>query len=377
MSARSSGGDVGLAIPQPVNAAGFPVTIQMSPEEADARGLKPFGDGGADNSIARPKLYTHGPCASKAASAYLVNAEGVLQSSPERQHEVAMEALAKLRANGFVVLERLHSAEEVLPLEREAAWFLGSPQDGFIPQPLRAGRTEGHLPFAIPWASNWLMKNNVVLEIAASYLTNGLAAGRTQDEQQWGLVQWLTSGAELDWFLRPEFGPQPGPLLDDPPPGCSDVGAAQDLGAFFGRASIIKTPPGSEAQKHHRDINFPGPMAQLTVQVPLTPLKANNGPLGYVPGSHRMHTPGFEVVANPPIGSVVLYDSFCEHRGIEHHGREDRYALYYEFETRGVYSGYTATHFGPQSGLHMEAFRMAVDTELRKWVDASAKSGQR
>ena len=45
-------------------------------------------------------------------------------------------------------------------------------------------------------------------------MTNMLAAGRTQalvlyflellnfeEEQQWGLVQWLTSGANLDWFL--------------------------------------------------------------------------------------------------------------------------------------------------------------------------------
>jgi len=200
-------------------------------------------------------------------------------------------------------------------------------------------------------------------------MTNMLAAGRTQEEQQWALVQWLTSGASLDWFLLPEWGPKRGPLLDDPPAGCSDVGEREDVGPFFGRISLIRTPPGSEPQKHHRDINFPGPAAQVTAQVALTQLEANNGPLAYVPGSHRMVMPGFEVVANPPLGSVVLYDSFCEHRGIEHHGTKDRYAMYYEFETRGVFSGYTASHFGPSSGDHMKAFRAFVDPELRKWVE--------
>lgn len=31
-----------------------------------------------------------------------------------------------------------------------------------------------------------------------------------------------------------------------------------------------------------------------------------------------------------------------------------RYAMYYEFETRGVFSGYTASHFGPSSAKHMK-----------------------
>jgi len=82
-----------------------------------------------------------------------------------------------------------------------------------------------------------------------------------------------------------------------------------------------------------------------------------------------MITPGYEIVANPPLGSVVLYDSFCEHHGIENHCAYDRYAMYYEFETRGVFSGYTASHFGPQSSAHMMAFRAFVDADLRQWVN--------
>ena len=148
---------------------------------------------------------------------------------------------------------------------------------------------------------------------------------------------------------------------------------------------------------------------------------------------------------------VVLYDSFCEHRGIEHHGSKDRcsrvgwtksretgallsfnthdtcilraiqgvvhpqmhtpnicmgytgekfnprilsrffslkrrleknpwqfspsawppfwrYAMYYEFETRGVFSGYTASHFGPGSAEHMKVWtRIFGDVPPIRW----------
>jgi len=131
---------------------------------------------------------------------------------------------------------------------------------------------------------------------------------------------------------------------------------------------VTKTPPGSPQQKRHRDIILPGPAAQLTIQVALTPLVANNGPLGYFPGSHVMRTPGYEVVANPPLGSVVLYDSFVEHRGIENHTPRSRYAMYYEFETRGIFSGYTDQHFGEQAAAHTLAFRQSVDPALRRLV---------
>ncbi|CAE7544340.1 PORA, partial [Symbiodinium microadriaticum] len=353
-----------------VNEAGFEVGVMMSPEEADRLGLKPFGDGGAENETSprRPKFYTHGPCRSPAASQFVVSCAGFEDADEAEQRRMAAEATQKMKSNGFVVLESLLPQEWVAKLEAEAAAFLDLPQPGLIPQPLRAGRTEGHLSFTAPWASDWLLRNELVLEVVAGYMNNNLAAGRTQDEQQWGLVQWLTSGASLGWFSMPEWGPKAGHLLEEPPPGCSDVGTHVETGPFFGRISLIRTPPGSEPQKHHRDINFPGPAAQVTAQVALTQLHANNGPLAYVPGSHRMLTPGFEVVAAPPLGSVVLYDSFCEHRGIEHHGNKDRYAVYYEFETRGVFSGYTAAHFGPESEAHMRAFRDFVDPALRGWV---------
>lgn len=365
VGSRTAGGNGLKEARFAVNEAGFDVPITMSPEEAERLGHKPFGDGGAEDApVRKPKVFTHGPCASKLAAEYIVSCKNTSRSPTD----LAADALNILRSNGFVVLENLFSAQDVKPLEDEAARFLNEYQDGFIPQPLRAGRTEGHLPFAMPWASSWLLKDEIVLEVVARYMINNLAAGRTQDEQQWALVQWLTSGSDLDWFRRPDAQPKPGPLLDSPPAGCGDVGSASDQGPFFGRISLIKTPGGSPGQKYHRDINFPGPAAQLTIQTPLTSLLANNGPLAYVPGSHRMKTPGYEVIANPPLGSIVMYDSFCEHRGIENHASHDRYAMYYEFETRGVFSGYTATHFGPESGNHMRAFREEVDPDLRRWV---------
>lgn len=355
----------------------------MSPEEADRLGIKPFGDGGAEDSgTCKLRLYSHGPCASALAQSFVVPCADWRNeaSGSERRRALAAQALSILRDNGFVVLDSIFAAEDIVPIEVEAERFLSEVQAGFIPQPLRAGRTEGHVPFSTPWSEDWLMKNELVLEVVAGYMHNNLAAGRTQDEQQWALVQWLTSGADLDFFRQHEWGPKPGQLLDTPPAGCSDVGTAAEVGPFFGRVSLIKTPPHSEPQKYHRDINFPGPTAQLTMQVALTPLVANNGPLAYVPGSHRMTTPGYEVVANPPLGSVVLYDSFCEHRGIENHCDQTRYALYYEFETRGVFSGYTTTHFGPSSMEHTRAFRAAVDPDLRQWVasySAAAAAGSR
>lgn len=356
-----------------VNEAGFDIPVPITPEEAERSGQKPYGDGGLeDDGTRKPRVYTHGPCACGLGAQFVLPC-GNTQKSPS---QLANDALKLLRLNGFVVLENIIPAEDVRPLEKDAARLLAEGQNGITPQPLRAGRTEGHLPYVLPWANSWLVKNSIILEVAASYLTNHLAAGRTRDEQQYALVQWLTEGADLDWFRRPEVGPKPGPLLDSPPSGCSDVGAACDQGPFFGRISLIKTPHGSPGQKRHRDISH-GPGAQLTIQTPLTPLLPNNGPLAYVPGSHCVKTPGYEVVANPPLGSVVVYDSFSEHRGIENHASRDRYAVYHYLETRGVFSGYTDTHFGSEVGNHMRAFRAEVNPDLRRLVDRKEQESRR
>ena len=53
----------------------------------------------------------------------------------------------------------------------------------------------------------------------------------------------------------PEWGPKEGPLLDDPPAGCSDVGQRDDVGPFFGRISLIRTPPGGDRFSYRREIH--------------------------------------------------------------------------------------------------------------------------
>lgn len=333
----------------------------------------PFGDGGSDVDVPRAKIYTHGPCASPLAAKFVVSAR---QSDPSTftqdeatRRNIVTQALNVLREHGFVILEGMYKREAVQVLEAAAIRHLDAPSREFISQPLRAGRNEVHVPYADPWSCEWLMKHELVLDIVAGYVCNDMAGGRTEEEQQWRWVEWVTLGAELDWFRDPaNGGPVLGHLLDAPPVGCANVGTTGERGPWFGRASLTRTPPGAAPQKRHRDIILPGPAAQLTIQVALTPLVANNGPLGYFPGSHVMRTPGYEVVANPPLGSVVMYDSFTEHRGLENHTAAARYALYYEFETRGLFSGYTDSHFGPETALHTTAFRRLVDPELRRRV---------
>ncbi|CAK0841692.1 unnamed protein product, partial [Prorocentrum cordatum] len=217
-----------------------------------------------------------------------------------------------------------------------------------------------------------------ILEVAASYLRNDMAAGRTQEESRSG--PWCSgSPRERSWSgsrRTRALGAPAREAAGDAPAGVQRRGQRRGARRLLrpGLAGSVRTPPRASGQKHHRDINFPGPAAQVTMQVALTPLVANNGPLAYVPGSHRMLTPGFEVIANPPLGSVVAYDSFVEHRGIENHGPRDRYAAYLEFETRGVFSGYTPWHFGPRSMEHTVAFRRC-DPSLRRLVAAAGARG--
>lgn len=343
-------------------------SASLSPDQVDQLGLKPFGDGGADLEPQKPKVYTHGPCRSAGAARHILQAGAWRSSAPgsEERRTLVDRTLTALRDDGFVVLEDLLPQEDLQTLEADAARLHSETPQGFVPQPLRAARAQIHVPFEAPWVSDMLVKHDLVLDVTSKYIINNMASGRDEEDQQWHWVQWASAGSKLEWFLQPEHGPAPGPLLDTPPPGCTDVGSPDKIGPWLGRVVITKTPPLSPPQKKHRDIILPGPAAQLTIQVVLTPLEANNGPLGYVPGSHILKTPGYEVIANPPLGSIVLYDSFLEHRGIENDTPRNRYAMYYEFETRGVFGGYPDSHFGQKAESHTHAFRRHVDPPLRE-----------
>lgn len=359
-----------LSRPRSVACGAFPVSL--SPQKALELGIEtvPFGDGGADLEHPRPKVYTHGPCRSSHTSKYIVPGRhwrDAAPGSPERQ-AVQDKALEVLRQYGFVIIEHFLDPQEVGQMEAVAARHLDEMPDGFMTQPLRANRTQLHLPFKKPWANDWLVRNDLVLDLVSRYVCNNMAGGRTEEQQQWSWVEWVTAGAEMDWFRSPERGPVPGDLLNAPPSGCTSVGNAGELGPWLGRVMVTKTPPFAPPQKRHRDIILPGPAAQLTIQVALTQLVANNGALGYVPGSHLMQMPGYEVVCNPPLGSILLYDSFVEHRGLENTTPRDRYAMYYEFETRGIFGGYSDEHFGDEAVAHTLSFRQFVDPPLRQRV---------
>eukprot|EP00927_Polykrikos_kofoidii_P067751 TRINITY_DN6319_c0_g1_i2.p1 TRINITY_DN6319_c0_g1~~TRINITY_DN6319_c0_g1_i2.p1 ORF type:complete len:460 (+),score=63.04 TRINITY_DN6319_c0_g1_i2:199-1380(+) len=335
--------------------------------------ILPFGDGGHDQEAQPPRIYTHGPCASEFAATFVVPCEhwSNLPVGGTARRKLAEEALKVLRANGFVVLQRLLPAEHVGELERLASQHIASLPDGVQSQPLRAGRIEVPPPFEGLWTSDWLVSNELVLQVAAQYVYNSLANGRSEEEQKWAWIEWVTEGADIDWFRK--FSPSSAAARESPlSPGCSMVGLPTQEGPHLGQVSLIATPPRTQAQKRHRDIILPGPCAQLSMQVALTPLSAVNGPVAFRPASHIMETPGYEVVAVPPAGSVVLYDSFTDHRGIENQTAKTRYALYAEFETRGIFTGYASDHFGSRGGASMEAFRRHVDPSLRRWVDKLA-----
>ena len=72
-------------------------------------------------------------------------------------------------------------------------------------------------------------------------------------------------------------------------------------------------------------------------------------------------------------GSIMLYDSFVDHRAVEHHGMEDRYVLYYEFETRGIFTGYVDGHFGAEASKSAPCHASSRAGDLSKrWVFAWA-----
>lgn len=321
---------------------------ELQPQED---GRAPFGDGGQDNEPQRPRLYTHGPCRGQASDLILDCSawRSAPALGPERRKLLAA-ALEKVRENGFVVLERLLPEAMVVGLEEAFAkhYDHGELPEGFVAAPLRAGRVEIVPPCASPWVDDLLVKNELILGVVAGYLCNHMADGRTEEEQKDAWLRWVCEGSDVDWFATSQ--PKAGP-------------ASRAPGLY--QVTVVEAPPHAPAQRRHRDIILPGPRAQLIAQVALTQFSAVNGPVAFVPGSHVMKTPGYEVVAVPPRGSVVLYDSFLEHRAIENHTARRRSALYITFSMHGIHTGYAPDHFGIEAAEHTEAFRRLLEPALR------------
>jgi len=274
----------------------------------------------------------------------VVGCDGWSSASSNGKRTYVETAFSKLKTYGYVVLERLLPAEPIAALEEE--FYKMKPLPGFTSIPLRARRTQAVMPFTEPWNADWLIKNDLLLELVVRYVCNNDAVKyRSEEDSKWAFVQWCVNGATTEWYM-------PGPSAEGEP--------------GVGLVEVINTPPGAMPQNRHRDINLPGPCASLHVHIPLTPLRPDNGPIGFVPGSHRTETPGVEVIACPPRGSAVLYDSFTEHRGCENTTDGHRCALNATFHNKDVMTGYTPYHFGRGSWPHTLAYRRDVNARLRE-----------
>jgi len=320
----------------------------------------PFGDGGQDNDPVKPRVYSHGPCRGEVGDVS-IDCSGWTSAPPRgpERRELTAAALAKVRKHGFAILERLLPEATVAGLEEAFATHYdgGVLPEGFVAAPLRAGRVEIVPPFANPWVDDDVIKNELILGVVAGYLCNHMADGRDEEEQKNAWIQWVCEGSDIDWFNS--SAPKAGPA--NPVPDLYQL-------------TVVEAPPHSPAQRRHRDIILPGPRAQLIAQLALTPFTAVNGPVAFVDGSHVMKTPGYEVVAIPPRGSVVLYDSFLEHRAIENHTARSRRALYITFSMQGIHTGYAREHFGVEAAEHTEAFRQLLEPALRESAAAAAAS---
>ncbi|CAK9034937.1 unnamed protein product, partial [Durusdinium trenchii] len=224
-----------------------------------------------------PKVYMYGPAASPLGRSYAVDCSHWSELGSSQQADLVDEVLEVLRRNGFVVLEGMVPADEQLAMEEAAKQHFEKLPEGYFTSPLRAERSQVHVPYEDPWSKDWLVSNDLVLQVTARYVINNMACGRSEEEQQSAWCQWVMEGSSVEWFHS--IPPQAGPLATDPPHGCTTVGAPEQLGPWLGRVMITKTPPQSPLMTRHRDIILPGPFAQLTIGVPLTPLDANNGPL--------------------------------------------------------------------------------------------------
>ena len=112
---------------------------------------------------------------------------------------------------------------------------------------------------------------------------------------------------------------------------------------------VIHSTCGSEDQYWHRDTdnlsnsNTDGAeMVQIddfyfTCLVPCTvPITAANGPTEFYAGSHRVPASAFpqctvESVGEIPLGSALLFNGKCNHRGVANRSKQDRPAIYSVF----------------------------------------------
>jgi len=305
-----------------------------------------------------PRAYTHPPSGSglrEERGAVVACAHWRGASAEERQR-IADEAFGKLSSLGYVVLERLLPEEWIAPLEEEHERLLQGTEVVSL-ECLREHRQQTAMPFEAPWNEDWLVANDLVLEMVVRHICNNDALTcKTNADQAWAFFEWVAGGVRTGQYTEAPMAERASPC--------------------FGAIDVIRTPPHTMPQLRHRDTNLPGVCSSLTITVPLTTLTPENGPIGFVPRTHILETPGMEVLACPPPGSVIIYDSFAEHRGTENRSSRPRSVLSLTYDPGVWMRSFNPSHGGPRAWEHHSAFQRKIDHRLRK-VEAAVRHGAR
>lgn len=300
------------------------------------------------------RLFLYNSDGRPSVGAPIVACDGWRDATDQKKQEILEEALAQLKTQGFVVLERLFAPEQLQVLLEE---FRGQRKTG-LPAGVTFSRMRAKRDMTIPpfdklWADDDIICHPLILALLCRYLRNSTNMSEEKSAEM-SFAHWLGAGGDIETFTS----------------GRLSAGYPElDL------LVVVDTPAGAPAQTQHRDTILPGPCASLGVHIPLTTMQAEplNGAIGFFPGSHLLRgalgashpTPATEVVGATAPGSVLLYDSFTEHRGLENESAEPRAALFAWFRVPGVYTGHTEENFGPE-GLHRaNEFRHYVRPRLQ------------
>ncbi|CAJ1394033.1 unnamed protein product [Effrenium voratum] len=267
--------------------------------------------------------------------------------------EILESALSELKRCGFVVLEELVCPEKLQALlaDFRRQRTAGLPE-GVTFSRMRAQRDMTVPPFNKLWAQDDVICHPLILALLARYVRNSTNMSEEKSAEM-SFAQWLGAGGGVEHFTSGEMSA-----------GYPEL----DL------MVVVDTPAGAPAQTRHRDTILPGPCASLGVHIPLTKMQAEplNGAIGFFPGSHVLRgelgdKPKLpEMVGATAPGSVILYDSFTEHRGLENVSAEARAALFAWFRVPGVYTGHTEENFGPEGLERADAFRRYLRPRLRE-----------
>lgn len=306
-------------------------------------------------SVDLPRVYTHDVGGRGRIDAQQVVKCANLSNAPESTRKAAVEqAMNTLKAHGFVVLESLFPVHSLAPLEAAFRKHSSALPSGFIAASLRAGRTQIVPQFQEPWNEERLVCNDIILELVARYVCNNDAVKhKTEEQQKAAFMEWASAGANPDHFITADAKDK------------SDV--------RVGLMTVVDTPPSCDPQVRHRDIILPGPCGGLSVCIPLSAPTLDNGPLAFLSGSHMIKDPAEEVVACPPLGSVVVYDAFTQKREIENKSQQSRATVQMTFQAMEVFTGYTPAHFGTGAIAHTLRFRRQIQARL-KALQATVRS---